>query len=102
MHGDGTDAPGLEVPHLVLHQGDERGDDQRDAVPQEGGDLETDRFAASRREDGEYIPSCKRFPDDLLLHGPEAFVAPIGFQYFLRRHFLTFFGKTYRLRLQIL
>ena len=85
---EGLDAAGGEVLDLVLHQRDERGHDERDAVPQERGDLEAHGLAAARRQQRERVPPVQRGGDDLLLHRTEGLVAPILPQHLQRSHFL--------------
>ena len=89
VDGDGADAPGGEVLDLVLHQGDEGRDHEGEAVAHHRRHLETHRFPASGGEDGEHVAARERLVDDALLHGPEAFVPPIGFQCLEWRHFFA-------------
>ena len=86
MDAKGLDAPGIEVLDLVLHKGDERGDDQREAFAHQGRDLEADGLAASRREDGEHVPAVQRGLYDLSLHGPERVESPVFLEYFRSGH----------------
>ena len=83
---NGADPALGQVLDLVFHQGDERGDDERDSLFHQGGNLEADGFSAAGRKDGKHVPSREGILDDVLLHGPERFVAPIGLQYLFRRH----------------
>ena len=94
MDGDGLDAPGGEVLDLVLHQGDEGRDHEGEALFHHRRHLEAHRFASSGGEDGEHVAARERLVDDALLHGPEAFVPPIGFQCLMWRHFLQMFGAS--------
>ena len=92
MDRDGLDSPGSEVLDLVLHQGYKRGHNKGETVLHEGRNLEADRLASSRREDGQHIPSRERLFDDALLHGTERIVPPIGFQCLQRCHFVEMFA----------
>ena len=89
MDGDGLDSTACQVLDLVLHQGDEGRDHEREAVAHHGRHLETHRFPASGGEDGEHVAARKRLFDDALLHRPEAFMPPIGFQCLERCHFFA-------------
>jgi hypothetical protein len=51
----GGDAAGLELVDLILHQRDERRDDDGEAGAREGGQLEAEGFAAAGGEEGEHI-----------------------------------------------
>ncbi len=42
MYGKGSYTLGRQVLHLVLHEGDERGDDERNTVCHQSRNLETD------------------------------------------------------------
>ena len=46
----GCDTIGSQAVDLILHQGDEWRDDNREAVADEGGQLKAQRFATSGRE----------------------------------------------------
>ena len=86
MDGDGPDAPVFQVLHLVLHEGDERRDNESQSFLHHGRDLEADGFAAAGGEDGQDVVPRKGFPDDFFLHGTEVIVAPICLQYLVCRH----------------
>jgi hypothetical protein len=53
--------------HLVLHQRDERGYDNTDAIPNERRDLITERFPTARWHEHQSIPAGDHVIDDLLL-----------------------------------
>ena len=76
MHGDGPDAAGLQILHLVFHKGDKRSDHQSRAVLQQSGNLETDALASAGGQDSESVATLQGGVHDLLLHGPEGVVAP--------------------------
>jgi hypothetical protein len=61
----------LQGVHLILHEGDERGDNDGEAGPDEGGELEAEGFAAAGGQDGHNIPAGEGIADDLLLERPE-------------------------------
>ena len=65
------DAAGLERVHLIFHQRDQRRDDDGKAVAGERGQLETQRFAAARGQQGEDIFARERILDDLRLQWTE-------------------------------
>jgi large exoprotein involved in heme utilization and adhesion len=76
----GGDAGGLQLVHLVLHQGDERRDDDGQARPEQGGQLETKRFAATGRQQGEDVLVRQRGLNDLALQRAEGAVAEGGLE----------------------
>ena len=78
MHGDGPDAPVHEVLHLVFHEGDERSNDQADALPHEARHLEAYALAPARGQDGQDVAPFQCLVDDFLLHGPETVVTPVS------------------------
>ena len=58
----GGDAPRLQGVHLILHQGDERRDDQRAAVAEDRRQLVAQGFAAAGRHHGQDVaPGQHRF-----------------------------------------
>jgi hypothetical protein len=61
----------LKRVHLVLHQRNERGDNDREAVARERGKLEAKRFAAAGRQQREDVVARQRIADDFLLQWPE-------------------------------
>ena len=72
------DAGGLELVHLVLHQRDERGDDDGQAGAVEGGDLKAEGFAASGGEECEDIAAGEGGFDDVALERAELGVTEGG------------------------
>jgi hypothetical protein len=62
----------LQVFDLVFHQGDQWGDDQAEPFHCQGRDLETNRFAATRRQKSQGILAIHDRLDDLFLQWPEA------------------------------
>ena len=76
MHGDGPDAAGLKILHLVFHKGDKRSDHEGGAVTQQGRDLKTDALASAGGQDSEGVATLQGGVHDLFLHGPEGVVAP--------------------------
>ncbi len=72
VHRGGRDATGDEAVDLVLHQRDERTDDQREARQEQRGDLVADALARARRHHAEDVAAREHGGDDLALTGPEA------------------------------
>ena len=81
MDGYRFDPAFIQVLHLVLHQGYERGDDEREAVPHQGRNLEADGLAAARGEDGEYVLPLQGGLYDFALHRAETVVSPVFLEY---------------------
>ena len=67
----GGDARRVERVHLVLHQRDERGDDDREAGADDGGELEAEALAAARGQEGDHVAPGEGVADDLLLERAE-------------------------------
>ena len=61
------DAPCIKVVDLVLHQGDQRGDDQGQAAEEYCRKLVTQGFPAARCHDRKGVPAVKDRPGYLLL-----------------------------------
>ena len=80
MYGDGADAPGLQVLHLVLHQGDQGRYHERQPPAHHRGHLEADRLASSGGQYRQYVAPFQRGVNDFLLHRAERAVAPIFLQ----------------------
>ena len=57
----------LQLIDLVLHQGDQRRDDQRQPVQHQGRQLVAEAFAAAGGHDAQAIASCQHGRNDLLL-----------------------------------
>ena len=55
----GGDAAPLQRVHLILHQRDERADDDRDAFEHQRGKLVTERFAAAGRHDDQRVVALR-------------------------------------------
>jgi hypothetical protein len=66
--GDGA----RELVQLVLHQGDERGDDERGGGTEDRGELVRERLARAGRHQREGVSARERALDDVLLAGEEA------------------------------
>ncbi len=71
----GRDAGGGEGVDLVLHQGNEGGDDDGEAFAEERGKLDAEGFATAGGQQGEDVASGEGVGDDLLLQGTEGVVA---------------------------
>lgn len=65
---------------LVLHEGDEGGNDDGQATENEGWDLVAQGLAAARRHDGQAVPSVEHARDHFLLEREEPIVPKDGFQ----------------------
>ena len=78
---DGGDAHLAELRDLVLHEGDERGDDDGGAAFLEhGGKLVAERFAASGGHDDADVAARGEGADDFFLAGAEGVIAPVAFE----------------------
>ena len=62
-------------PHLVLHEGDQGGDNQGDAGQHKGGHLIAQGFARPGRHDAQGIPARHDMIDELPLSGAKGGVA---------------------------
>ena len=80
----GGDALLDEGVDLVLHQGDQRRDDEREARKDQRRDLEADGFARACRHDGKCVVPCEQALDHGRLRGPEIAVAVEAAQEFAR------------------
>ena len=72
------DAARLQGVDLVLHQRDQRGDDHREPLARQRRQLEAERLAAPRRQQGEHVLPRERGQADLPLKGAERGVAEGG------------------------
>jgi hypothetical protein len=77
-------AAGLEGIDLILHQGNERGDDNPNPRTMEGGNLIAQRFSASRRHEDKGVLAPDETLDDLLLLGAIGFVTEYPLKTFQR------------------
>ncbi len=66
--------------HLVLHKGDQRRDNQGDALEDQGGDLKTERLSRAGGHYPHRVAPFKKGVDYLLLTGPEGVEAEILLQ----------------------
>ncbi len=74
----GGDAVGAQGLDLVLHECDERRDDEREAgVLRDGGELVAERLTPAGGQDDEHVPAGEGVFDDLLLHGSERVVPEV-------------------------
>ena len=80
VQGRGSDTHGLQVPDLVLHQRDERRDDQGQLVPCHGGQLVTQGLAAPRRQDNQAVTPVEDRLDGRNLVGKQVREAPVELQ----------------------
>jgi hypothetical protein len=72
VQGRGGNATGPQGIHLVLHQGDERGDDDGGTVEQERGELEAEGLARACRHDRDQVAALEHSQRRLALAGAEA------------------------------
>lgn len=79
VYGKGFDATFAEVLHLVLHQGDERSNDNANPFLGESRHLKGDGLTASRRHEPQCIFAFADTGDDLLLQVAEGVISPILF-----------------------
>ena len=64
-----------ELRHLILHEGNQRRDDDTDPWPAEGRNLVADRLPATGRHEDERIPRGNHMIDDLRLQATKTRVA---------------------------
>ena len=86
--------------HLVLHQGDERGDDDGRAFHHQGGQLVAEGFAAAGGHQDEGVAPVNQVPDDALLVTLERIEAEEVLQFGLKDagvdgHSFVVFGNKY-------
>ncbi len=86
----GVEEPGahperLQGVDLVLHQGDQRGDDHARAPAHQRGDLVAQRLAAARRHQHQGVAAARHRLDDVLLVAAERVVAEHVAQHVERR-----------------
>ena len=62
---------------LVLHEGDQRADDQRDPGQKQGGQLVAEALAAAGRHHAEDVAAVQHLLDDLALAGAELLQAEL-------------------------
>ena len=67
VHGGSRDPLGAQGIHLVLHQRDERRNNDGDALPTQGRQLVAERLPAARRHDGQRVPSLHHGMNHLAL-----------------------------------
>ena len=86
----GADPRVFERRHLILHQGDQRRYDDRNAAEKQRGNLVAQGFPAAGRHDAERIPAGQNGVDKFLLPLPETAVAEAVLQHlvFIHRPFL--------------
>ena len=78
----GADAVGLQGIDLILHQRDQRRDDDADAGPVQRRDLEAEGFAAAGRHEDKSILAGDQAVDDFFLIGAKGAVAEDALQGF--------------------
>ena len=83
----GGDVAFFECGDLILHQGDERRDDERRAREEEGGELVAEGLTGAGRHDDDGVASVDDLFDGLVLPVSEGVIAEVAFQ---RRRDLLF------------
>jgi len=78
--GRGRDAPAVTVVCLVLHQGNERRDNDRQAAAVQGRQLVAEGLAPAGREDRKRVAATGNGADDRSLAGEEPVIAPVLLQ----------------------
>ena len=83
IDGGRLDAPATQIVYLILHEGDERSDDDADTIHSEGRHLERDGLATTCRHQSQCVVTNTYRLDDLTLNAPEIIIAPVFLQDFL-------------------
>ena len=96
IDGGGADAELFQRLHLILHQRDERRDDDARALAQHRGYLVAKRLAAARGHENEAVAALRDMRNDFFLRAAEAVVA-VGFLQYLARRHLPLFSLKIRL-----
>ena len=76
----GRDSARRELVHLILHQRDERRDDDRQTITQQGWELKAERLSAARGQQREDVAARERIGNDLLLKRSEGLVTEDAFE----------------------
>ena len=76
----GLDASFAQGSHLVLHEGDEGGDDHGDALQHQGGDLVAQGLPAAGRHNAQHVSARQDGIDERLLSLSELAVTKVVFQ----------------------
>ena len=76
----GGDVAFFECGDLILHQGDERRDDERRAREEKGGELVTEGLAGASRHDDDGVASVDDLLDGLVLPVSEGVIAEVALQ----------------------
>ena len=72
-------AVGFQGINLVFHEGDQRGDDQRQSVEPQRGQLIAQRLAPARGHDHQRVPALHHAGDDLFLKRQKIVIAEVVF-----------------------
>ncbi len=80
MDVDCRNVVGAEVVDLVLHQGNQGGDNHRKARKHQAGHLESDALASAGGHQGEGVGAAEHGADDLGLQGAESLIPPVALQ----------------------
>jgi hypothetical protein len=88
--GRARDSPAPEAVDLVLHERDERRDDDGESGAEKSGELVAEGLAAACRQDAEGGPAGEEGFDEGALSRPELFVTEEAFQVVFERHYLKY------------
>ena len=81
IDGCSTDAQLAQVVHLVLHEGDERSDDNANTFLGQCWHLEGDALTATCWHEPQCVVSTTDGLDDVALNAAKIIIAPVLFQY---------------------
>ena len=76
----GCDTVGSQAVDLVLHEGDQRRDDDRETLSDKCGELEAEGLSTAGRQQCEDIAAGEGIPDDLFLQGAKRRIAEVPFE----------------------
>ena len=77
VDSSGDDSVAAQMAHLILHQGDERRDDDAHAFLGEGRHLKGDALAAACRHQPQSVPAASNALDNLALDAAEVGIMPV-------------------------
>lgn len=81
MQTSGGDTASLELMHLVLHQGDQRGHHHHETLPDKGRQLEAERLAGSSGQHRQTVASLQQGLHHRALTGSESIPAEVPLQH---------------------
>ena len=80
MENGRRDSSAVQLVHLILHQCDERGNDEREPGEQNRRQLKAERLARARRHHGKDIATLENGTNERLLTLPERRVTEVALQ----------------------